>query len=220
MGEVASRFVGFVGTDDDSWLARLRELQAIAQEGLTYARTPYDLKRYGRLREIAAELGVALTAGPPEPIKMLIMNEKGYLTPKLDVRAAVHDEAGRVLMVREVVDGRWSLPGGWADVDEGLVEGAVREVWEETGYRVEATRLLGIYDKHRWGAPPSPTFTLTSVVACRLLGGEATPSHETDAVAWVARDAVPPLSEGRTPPAFLARVFEHYDDPGLPQDLV
>jgi ADP-ribose pyrophosphatase YjhB (NUDIX family) len=209
-----------VSTDDETWLTWARELHAISQEGLTYARTPYDLKRYTRLREITAELFAALSDGPPEPIKLLVTEEAGYLTPKLDVRAAVHDDDGRVLMVRETVDGRWTLPGGWADVNEGLVEGAVREVWEESGYVVEPLRLLGIYDKRRWGAPPGPTFTLTTLVQCRKIGGTATTSYETDGVTWVPRDDVPPLSLGRTPPGLLARVFEHYDDPDLPQDLV
>jgi len=195
------------------------ELHSIAQAGLTYAQNTYDVKRYERLRELAADLTIALTEAPPGPIRTAMLGEVGYLTPKLDVRAAVHDDTGRILMVRETADGRWALPGGWADVNEGLVQGAVREVREESGYVVEATRLLGIYDKRQWGSPPSPTFTLTTVVSCRLLGGEATTSHETDAVAWVDRDAVPELSTGRTPAALLARVFAHHDDPTLPQDL-
>ena len=93
-------------------------------------------------------------------------------------------------------------------------------MWEESGYVVEPMRVLGIYDKRQWGAPPGPTFTLTVVVSCRPIGGEATTSHETDAVSWVHRDDVPPLSLGRTPPSLLARVFAHHDDPDLPQDLV
>jgi ADP-ribose pyrophosphatase YjhB (NUDIX family) len=209
-----------VSTDADTWLAWSRELHAIAQAGLTYAENGYDHQRYARLREIAADLTAALSDAPPAAVRMAVLSESGYLTPKIDVRAAVHDDTGRVLMVREVVDGRWTLPGGWADVNEGLVEGACREVREESGYLVEGVRLLGIYDKCRWGAPPHPLFTLTAVVACRLVGGEATTSYETDGVDWVARGAVPPLSEGRTPPALLARVFEHHDDPSLPQDLI
>jgi ADP-ribose pyrophosphatase YjhB (NUDIX family) len=208
-----------VTTDDATWLSWAHELHSIAQAGLTYAQNSYDVNRYERLRELAADLTVALADAPPEPIRMAMLSEVGYLTPKLDVRAAVHDQDGRVLMVRETADGRWALPGGWADVNEGLVEGAVREVREESGYEVEAIRLLGIYDKRQWGAPPSPTFTLTTVVSCRLLGGEPTTSNETDAVAWVERCDVPELSTGRTPARLLTRVFEHHDDPTLPPDL-
>jgi ADP-ribose pyrophosphatase YjhB (NUDIX family) len=209
-----------VAADGDTWLAWTRELHAIAQAGLTYAQNEYDLQRYTRLRLIVADLTAALVDAPPDPIRTALLSEQGYLTPKLDVRAAVHDDAGRVLMVREVADGGWALPGGWADVNEGLVEGAVREVREESGYVVQGERLLGIYDKRHWGAPPNVFYTLTTVVGCRLVGGRATTSYETDGVSWIARDDVPPLSIGRTPAALLARVFEHHDDPTLPPDLI
>jgi ADP-ribose pyrophosphatase YjhB (NUDIX family) len=148
-----------------------------------------------------------------------ILDERGYLTPKLDVRAAVHDESGRLLLVREVSDGRWALPGGWADVGETLAEGVVREVREETGFDVEVERLLGIYDRERWGHPPMLHYTLKTVVRCRVVGGRAAPSAETDAVAWFACDELPPLSVQRNSPELVLRVFAHHDDPGMPPDL-
>jgi ADP-ribose pyrophosphatase YjhB (NUDIX family) len=207
-----------VSTDVETWLTWSRELHSIAQAGLTYAQNDFDVQRYRRLREITADLTAALADGAPEPVRMQVTGEVGYLTPKLDVRAAVVD-GDRMLLVQEVADGRWALPGGWADVNEGLVAGAVREVREESGYVVEAVRLLGIYDKRFWGAPPSPQYTLTAVVACRLVGGTATTSTETTDVGWFRRDELPPLSTGRTPPELLARAFAHHDDPTLPQDL-
>jgi ADP-ribose pyrophosphatase YjhB (NUDIX family) len=211
--------VSGVSTDVETWLGWSRELHSIAQAGLTYSESAFDRQRYQRLREITAELTAALVDAPPDPVRLAVTGETGYLTPKLDVRAAVFDGSGRLLMVREVVDGRWALPGGWADVNEGLLSGSVREVREESGYLVEAVRLLGIYDKRHWGSPPAPTFTLTSVVECRLLGGEATTSTETTAIGWFGRDELPDLSTGRTAAPLLARVFAHHDDPSLPQDL-
>src|SRR5450755_781104 len=101
-----------VSMDDAIWLGWARELHSIAQAGLTYADSPFDRQRYSRLREITADLTAALAEGPPDPIKLSVMGEAGYLTPKIDVRAAVHDEQGRVLMVREASDGRWTMPGG------------------------------------------------------------------------------------------------------------
>jgi ADP-ribose pyrophosphatase YjhB (NUDIX family) len=161
----------------------------------------------------------ALAGGDPEPVRMLVESEPGYLTPKLDVRAAVHDPDGRILMVRERIDGRWTLPGGWADVNESLGEGAVREVREESGYEVGAERLLGVYERERWDHLPYPFFTLKAVVGCRLLGGTGTPSIETSEVGWFGREELPPLSTGRMSAKLLARVFEHHDDPTLPADL-
>jgi ADP-ribose pyrophosphatase YjhB (NUDIX family) len=201
------------------WLAWVREVHSLAQAGITYSRSSFDLQRYERLRTLAAEMTAALSDGDPEPVRLLVGAEAGYLTPKLDVRAAVHDERGRVLMVRERSDGLWTLPGGWADVGEGVAAGGVREVLEESGYVVVYERLLGLYDRERWGHPPMTQYTLKAVVRCRPVGGEATPSDETSEVGWFARDEVPPLSTGRMSTRLLARVFEHHDDPALPPDV-
>jgi ADP-ribose pyrophosphatase YjhB (NUDIX family) len=204
---------------DGAWLRRVRGLLAIAQEGLAYTRDPFDAVRFTRLKELTAEIAGALSDGEPAPLRLAVEQAEGYLTPKLDVRAAVFDHRGRVLLVQEHSDGRWSLPGGWADVGEGVAAGAVREVREETGYLVEYERLLGVYDRERWGHPPASWYVLKVVVGCRLLGGQATPSMETDAVEWFAREDVPELSTGRTSARLLERVFEHHDDPGLPPDV-
>jgi ADP-ribose pyrophosphatase YjhB (NUDIX family) len=202
------------------WLGRVRALHAIAQEGLAYADNPFDEARYARLKQVTADIAGALDAeGPPGPLRLAVEQADGYLTPKLDVRAAVFDDDGRVLLVRELRDRRWSLPGGWADVGEGVAAGAVREVREESGYLVEYERFFGLYDRERWGHPPMPLFTLKAVVGCRLVGGEAAVSTETDGVGWFARDGVPELSLGRTSERLLARAFEHRDDPTLPPDI-
>src|SRR3954447_14925047 len=203
-----------------AWLARVRALQAIAQEGLTYARNPFDTARYARLKEVTADIAGALDAeGTPGQLRLAVEQADGYLTPKLDVRAAVFDDDGRVLLVRELRDRRWSLPGGWADVGEGIAAGAVREVREESGYVVEYERLFGVYDRERWGHPPMSFYTLKAVVGCRVVGGEATTSSETDGVEWFDRVAVPELSVGRTSARLLERAFEHHDDASLPPDI-
>jgi ADP-ribose pyrophosphatase YjhB (NUDIX family) len=217
---------------DDQWRDRVRALQAIAQEGLAYTRDPWDADRFARLRDLTAGIAGELLdpsdlpedalrydGPPPRGVAGAVAAERGYLTPKLELRAAVHDPAGRLLLVREVSDGRWALPGGWADVGERLAEGVVREVREETGFVVEVDRLLGIYDRERWGHPPMLHFTLKAVLHCRVIGGAATPSAETTEVGWFARADLPPLSVGRTSAELLARVFAHHDDPSLPPDL-
>ena len=204
---------------DGQWLVWLRGLQAIAQEGLLYAQNPFDRARYEQLKALSVAIGDALVEAEPGRVRALLDAEPGYLTPKLDVRAAVHDGDGRLLLVRETQDGRWSLPGGWADVGESLAEGAVREVFEETGFVVEVDRLLGIYERERWGHPPMLFFTLKSVLACRVVSGVATTSDETSEIGWFGRDQLPELSVGRTSAELVARVFEHFDDPALPPDL-
>jgi ADP-ribose pyrophosphatase YjhB (NUDIX family) len=207
-------------TPASTWLGWFREVQSLAQAGLAYAHDPFDAERYARLRDLAAEMTAALVHAPPERLRMLFRAEEAYLTPKLDVRAAVFDESGRVLLVRERQDGLWTLPGGWADIGESVAEGAVREVREESGYEVVAERLLGLYERERWGHPVIPHFTLKAVVACRMVGGAASgPNTEIDGVGWFGREEVPALSEGRCSAMLLRRAFAHHDDPGLGADL-
>ena len=201
------------------WAAWIEELRSIAAAGLAYSDSPYDRDRYTRLLTIAADMTAALRDADPEVVRMLFRAQDGYATPKLDVRAAVFDQAGQVLLVRERVDGAWALPGGWADVGESLAEGAVREVREESGYDVVIDRLLGLYERERWGHPPLPFFTLKAVLAAHVVGGAPAASSETDEVGWFARDALPPLSLGRNSAALMARVFVHADDPSLAPDV-
>lgn len=110
--------------DRPQWLKWAVELQALAQAGLFYGRDKYDRERYQRIRDIAAEMMAQETRLPLERVKDLFCGETGYQTPKLDTRAAVFQE-GKILLVQEE-DGRWSLPGGWADVDISVGENTVK----------------------------------------------------------------------------------------------
>src|ERR1700677_2449507 len=131
--------------DDPAWLLWARELQAIAQTGLTFCGDPYDLERYQRVREIAFAM-FAHGSGTAAPrIQDLFEQDLGYPTPKVDVRGAVFREQ-RILMVREVSDGRWTLPGGWADVNQSARECVEREIREESGYEARAVKLAAVYD--------------------------------------------------------------------------
>lgn len=207
---------------------------------MVYTQDPFDRSRFERLRDVAADLAeMVLGAVPPEPAAPLVRAaplvgvepqapatvadavraEQGYLTPKIDLRAAVSDDRGRLLMVREASDGLWTLPGGWADIHETLAEGVVREVREESGYEVRVDRLLGIYDRERWGHPPMLHWTLKAVLACTVVGGSPRTSLETLDVGWFAPHDVPPLSLGRLSPRLLSRVFEHVRRPDQMPDL-
>src|ERR1700743_274585 len=132
---------------EPNWLTWARELQAISQTGLTLTRDPLDRERYGRLRELASEILSAHTETPSDRIVDLFAEQVGYATPKVEVRAAVFDENNRILMVRETLDdGRWTLPGGFADVNTTPAENTVREVREESGYEVAVTKLAAVWD--------------------------------------------------------------------------
>src|ERR1700684_4654676 len=144
---------------DPDWLVWARELQAIAQIGLTFCREPYDRERYEAIRQLAARIFAARTDAPVERIWALFAGETGYATPKVDVRAAVFDDDDRILMVRETSDGgRWTLPGGWADVNRTAAQNAVKEVLEESGFEVEPLKLPGGWGRPKKGGAPRALF--------------------------------------------------------------
>lgn len=203
---------------DPRWLAWTRRIAAIAQNGLTYTEGVFDRERYLELQRIAAEMGAAYTDAEPERVLGLFSVETGYATPKVDVRGVVA-EAGRLLLVRERADGLWSLPGGWADVGEAPSATIEKEVLEETGFQVKASRILAVLERERHGAPPLPWSVYKLFFRCDLVGGEPKPSVETAEVGFFARDEIPPLSSGRVTNAQIQRMFEHLDDPSLPTDF-
>jgi ADP-ribose pyrophosphatase YjhB (NUDIX family) len=204
------------------WLGWVERLQAIAQAGLELSDGPYDRERYLALRALATEIAAAhLELGSPAErrrLDELLAGDGGYPTPKVDVRALVR-RGREVLLVRERVDGRWSLPGGWADVGWAPAAMVEREVAEESGFRVRARRLLALWDRARHNSNPSLHSVYKVAVACDLLGGTARPSVETLDVGWFDADALPELSTDRITAAQIARLIELDDHPELPPDL-
>src|SRR5581483_4029009 len=200
---------------DPKWLEWAKQLQAIAQNGLAFATDEYDRQRYGSVRAIAAAMAAAGCGAAPASIEELFAKEAGYATPKVDVRAAVFRE-GRVLLVKERSDGRWTLPGGWADVGEGPRQSAEREVWEESGFEVRAVKLAAVYDRNRHVDKPFLFDIWKLFFLCELVGGTANPSLETEAVEFFSLKELPPLSTGRSTASQIAHMFEHHRTPELP----
>ena len=202
-------------------LAQLRELQSIAQAGLTYTRDPYDRERFERLLALTAELLTEGTGQTPGEVHSLLTIERGYLTPKVDVRAVVLNAAGEVLLTRERVDGLWSLPGGWADPGDSPREVAVREVREETGREVRAVRLLALLDKEKHGHPPDLWAVYKAFIACELLEDVAAHPDNTETLdsCWFAPGDLPPLSLGRNLPEQVRRMVALWQEPGLGVDV-
>ena len=160
----------------------------------------------------------AHSAGDLDEAHRLLELQTGPATPKVDVRAAVFD-GDAILLVKEADDGGWSLPGGWADVGESPAEAAEREVYEESGYRVKASRLLAAYDRDRHGHPPIPYHVYKLVFLCEVLDHDPSVTVEADGAGFFAADAIPPLSLSRVTPAQVVRLFEHRYDPDLPADF-
>lgn len=201
---------------DPDWLLWAREVQAIAQTGLAFSQDPYDRDRFAALRRLAARMMASGSDGDLVRIAGMFDAETGYATPKIGVRGAVFDDAGRILMVRETEDAhRWSLPGGWAEVNQTPAQSVVREVFEESGYRVRAVKLAAVWDRGRV-QPPTVFSVVRMFFICALEGGAAATSLETSEVGWFAEGDVPAdLSLRRTLPQHIERMFAHRRDMGL-----
>jgi len=195
-----------------------RRVQAIAQNGLAFTKDPYDLERYRQLSALAGEV-LASELGVPEATAQAFWEgQYGYATPKVEVRGAVLDR-GRVLQVRERADGRWTLPGGWVDVNDSPAHAVEREIREESGYRARAVKLAGLIDRNRHPHPPSVHHIYKLLFLCELEGGAAATSIETDAVEFFALDGLPELSRGRILDSQIHRLHQHLLDPSLPADF-
>jgi len=204
---------------EPAWLGWARALQALAQTGLHYAKDRFDIERYEEARAIAVSMMAAGAEEPTPRITELFRQDTGYATPKVVVRgAAFRDD--RILLVREDTDDRWSLPGGWADVNQSPAECIVREIHEESGFTACATKLAAVWDRRRHGhVPPQPHYVYMLFFLCELTGGAAQPGLETSAVEFFAEDALPELSAPRVTATQIRRMFEHQRRPELPTDF-
>jgi ADP-ribose pyrophosphatase YjhB (NUDIX family) len=194
------------------WLEWIRTLTTVSQAGLTYSKDPFDRERYTQLKGLCAEIIAAHSGEALAEVQGKLEAEAGYPTPKVDVRAVVF-QADKVLMVRESSDGRWALPGGWADLGLSPGQVAVKEVREEAGFEVRPVKLLEVTGIHK---APSLFSVYKLFVQCELVGGEAAPSIETTEVGFFGLAELPPLSERRTRPEHLERVFAHLTEPMRP----
>ena len=199
--------------------ALARKLQAAAQTGLEFNTNEYDRDRYQLISQIAAELMATHCETPVETFQKMFDEQSGYATPKVDVRAAVFRD-GKILLVREVVDGLWSMPGGWSDVNDSPREAVEREVWEESGFRVRVMKLAAVYDRAKHPhIPPMPFHVYKLVFVCEIVGGTPATNQEITEIGFFALDALPPLSVSRNLPFQIQRMFDHAKNPSLPTDF-
>ena len=197
---------------EQKWLTWAKEIQAIAQTGLTYAKDVYDIERYQALRELSVDILANYTFESKERIRLSFAGEGGYSTPKVDIRGVVFRE-GQILLVREKLDGKWALPGGWADIGLSPSEVVVKEISEESGFQTEAIRLLAVLDKKFHNPPPEPYHIYKFFILCRIVGGEAAEGVETSGVSFFSEDELPELSEERNTKEQLRTMFEYLRNP-------
>ncbi len=198
--------------ETNKWLEWAREIQALAQTGLTFAPNHYEVDRNKRLLEIAAEIIAEHTQLEKEQLTKNFIAQPGYATPKVDVRAAVIKE-NKILLVKEISDGRWAMPGGWADVGDYPAKAAEREALEESGFEVIARKVIGVFDANRSGRPLEFFHAVKIVYLCDIIGGKAQTSNETSDVAFFDFDKLPPLSENRTNMKHIEEIKAHLKNP-------
>jgi ADP-ribose pyrophosphatase YjhB (NUDIX family) len=195
-----------------------RKVQAIAQNGLAFSRDPFDRSRYQELVELTATMLAAELDAPLATVRAFWDGEHGYATPKVDVRGGVF-RGDEVLLVRERADGRWTLPGGWVDVNDAPSGAVAREIYEESGYRARAVKLAALVDKNRHPHPPGVHHIYKLFFLCELTGGAPATSTETDAVEFFPVRALPELSVGRVLAPQIERLYRHQLDRSLPTDF-
>ncbi|RPJ23947.1 MAG: NUDIX domain-containing protein [Chloroflexi bacterium] len=196
------------------WIDWAREIFSLSQSGLTYSGNEYDIDRYKRLQEITAEIIANQSDLLKESVLEGFSMQAGYITPKVDVRGAVIRD-GKILLIQERADGKWAMPGGWADLGNSPASVAEREVWEESGFRVKAQKVVAVIDANRI-EPFEFYHAYKLIFLCELLEGEPRPSYETLAVDFFDTDHLPPLSSYRTNENMLQEVFAHVEDPNRP----
>ncbi len=204
---------------EPKWLEWAKELQALSQDGLHYSENVFDIQRFNRISEIAAEIMASNSGTDFSFIKDLFKMQEGHATPKVDVRGVIFKDA-KILLVREKSDGGWTLPGGWADPNETPSSTVEREVLEESGFNVKVSKILAVLDRVKQGhVPPYPFHVYKLFFLCNLIGGRKQTSIETDEVDFFDEENIPHLSKARVTKKQIARFFYMQKNPDLPADF-
>ncbi len=195
-----------------NWLKIVKDLKSISQAGKNYAENHFQRDRFIEIESIAAQILANKSNLEKEHIQHVFQEDTGYPTPKVDSRGVIFKD-NKILLVREIADGGWTLPGGWCDNGLTPSENVIREIWEESGFKTKVIRLLAIYDRDKQGhSLPYPFNIYKLFFHCEIIGGKATCSDETSDVRFFSREDLPPLSTARTTVKQLNEFFDYYDN--------
>jgi ADP-ribose pyrophosphatase YjhB (NUDIX family) len=197
----------------DKWLEWAKRIQALSQSGLAFSKNVYDKERYEELRAISTEIMQEHTGLEMTKIKDLFANESGYQTPKVDVRGVVFKD-DKILMVKEKIDDKWALPGGFCDIGLSPSENVVKEIREESGYDVTPVKFLALLDLNKHPHPPQSHHYYKIFIQCSMTGGEARNGVETKGIGFFEENDLPELSVGRNTESQIKMMFEFLRDGG------
>jgi ADP-ribose pyrophosphatase YjhB (NUDIX family) len=190
-----------------------KRLRSIAHLGLTYANNEYDTERYRELEQISLEMMNMTTGLPLDQLAVYFSTAKEYITPKVDIRAVIFNDKNEILLVKEKADGKWSLPGGWADIGQSPTEAAVKEALEETGFNVKPIKLLAVLDKRCHPHPPQLDYVYKIFIQCEITSGEYNQAFDILDMGFFEQDDLPELSEDRVLAGQIDLMFEYLNDP-------
>lgn len=188
-------------------------VRALSQNGLIFSESEYDTERYEELVDISNRMTALLSGNEVSVIEGIHPPEKEYATPKVDIRGVITNEDGEVLMVKEKADGKWALPGGWADAGFSASENVVKEVREETGLEVETLHVLAVFDKSKHADVPPYHFVYRIAVLCKVTGGSFNEVFDILDKGFFGQDNLPALSEGRTTKSEMDIIFDYIRNP-------
>jgi len=200
------------------WLEWSQKLQSLAQCGLNYTDNEFEIERYNLIQEIASEMISYQSGADKSEINKFFASEMGHSTPKVDVRGIVF-KGDEILLVKEKADGKWTVPGGWADVGSTPSENVEREVFEESGFQVKAKKVLAVYDRNKQGHTQFIYHLYKIFFLCEIVGGEAKNGIETEGVDFFLENELPELSVGRITEKQIKRFFEHLRNSDLQTDF-
>lgn len=178
-------------------LNQIKQVKSLAEAGLVFNKENYDAERYEELRTLALEMMSILSDKPLDQFENFFISEHDYPTAKVDVRGLILNDQNQVLLVKEAVDDRWTLPGGWADVGLTPTENVLKEIEEETGFKAEVIRLLAILDKRNYPHPPQTHYVYKLCFLCKIKEGTFDPNFDIGGVEWFDMNKLPELSADR-----------------------
>lgn len=195
----------------EHWLDIAKKINSIAQTGLTFTKDKFDKERYTELLDLSLTILNNITQIDTKKLDFVFNRDIGYQTPKVGIRAVVFKDK-KLLLVKEKMDDKWSLPGGYADTGMSPSEIAVNEVKEESGFDVKPTRILGLIDYNKHQDKPFPFDIYQLFMECEIIGGQPQSGIETSDVGFFKVTDLPELSERRVTKEQILKMHELYEN--------
>lgn len=185
----------------------ITRLKSIADLGLLYHNNEFDKERYEELREISLRMLSSFSKQSADELHTLLPVAKDYPTVKVDIRALILSADKKVLLVKESMDDKWSLPGGWADVGYSAKETILKEIKEETGLDAEVKHLMAVFDKHKHPHPPEPHYVFKLLFYCKAVSSQLQTGFDVLDVGYFSMNKLPELSTNRILQSQLELVY-------------